>query len=57
METIPVRFPGTRADAMMGDVEPDVSRVIKRRWELAAGVNGVNDGNEALTGQEFLDGI
>lgn len=42
---------------MMGDVEPDVSRVIKRRWELAAGVNGVNDGNEALTGQEFLDGI
>jgi hypothetical protein len=36
METMPVRFPGMRMDVMIGDVEPLVSRVMKRRWELAA---------------------
>jgi uncharacterized protein VirK/YbjX len=35
METMPVRLPGIRPDAMMGEVEPLVSRVMKRRWELA----------------------
>lgn len=59
METIPVRFPGTREDEMMGEVEPLVSRVMKRRCELAARelcVSRLTIGS-TRTSEELLNGV
>jgi hypothetical protein len=61
METTPAS--GTCADATMGDVEPFVSRAMKRRWELAAeyyyamSIYSPCIWMRGRTGKQLLDGI